>query len=88
MEWLAMACLYTVYRCRSLESTERRGPMHYSDDAEKTLCGKTIDHHWYVDNNTFTGVATCRVCVRIDADTIAPQRTNNEISTKETENLP
>lgn len=62
-----MACLYTVYRCQSLNSLDRCGPTHYSDDAEKTLCGKRIDHHWYVADNTFTGFATCRECVRIDA---------------------
>lgn len=75
-----MACLYTVYQCKSMSSNARRGALHYSDDAEVTLCGREVNEQWYVCDNTFTGVATCRECVRIDADTIAPQRANMNVS--------
>jgi len=71
-----MSCLYTLYRCKSKSSDERKGAFHYSDDAEKTLCGKTIDANWYICDNTFSGVATCRECVRIDKETSLPQRSN------------
>ena len=69
-----MACLYTAYRCKSLESDEQKGASHYSDDGEYTLCGKTIDEHWYISDNTFTGEATCPECARIDKETNLVQR--------------
>ena len=75
-----MATLYTVYRCRSKSSNEQRGKSHHSDYAETTLCGLKIDDSWYVQDNTFSGVATCPECQRIDENTIAPQRAKERMA--------
>lgn len=58
--------MYTVYKCKSRESDERIGNIHYSADGYKTLCGKTITDMWYIVDNTFTGKATCHICLSRD----------------------
>ena len=62
-----MPSMYTVYKCKSRESDELIGHIHYSDDGDKTLCGKTITDMWYIVDNTFTGEATCHICLSYDA---------------------
>ncbi len=61
-----MPSMYTVYKCKSRESDERIGNIHYSADGYKTLCGKTITDMWYIVDNTFTGKATCPICLSYD----------------------
>jgi hypothetical protein len=55
--------LYTVYKCKLSKSDLQVGPLHWADDEQETLCGRKIDHYWYITDNTFTGVATCKKCI-------------------------
>jgi hypothetical protein len=64
-----MGTRYTVYKCKSMTSDEQVGSTHYSNDAESTLCGKDVNEYWYICDNRFTGVATCRKCVAMDKTT-------------------
>lgn len=73
-----MACVYTVYKCKSKSSDKRVGALHYSDDGNMTLCGEVLDEKWYIADNTFTGVATCKECLRIDRDTDLIQRAKDK----------
>lgn len=61
-----MSAIYTVFKCNSKTNDEKVGPLHWSDDGIKTLCGKDIDENWYILDNTFTGDATCKKCVKVD----------------------
>lgn len=61
-----MYSLYTVYKCKSRNSNKRDGHLHFSNDGDKTLCGKTITDMWYIVDNTFTGKATCPICLSRD----------------------
>lgn len=57
--------LYTVYTARKVRIKTQRlcGPIHGSMDGERTVCGKTINCHWYILNNTFDGNITCGECL-------------------------
>lgn len=63
--------IYTVQRTRTL-NTDRNysgieciGPVHASDDANITSCGKEIDESWWVLTNVpGQGEVTCRKCLR------------------------
>ncbi len=61
-----MPSMYTVYKCKSRESDERIGNIHYSADGYKTLCGKIMTNMWCIIDNTFTGKATCPICLSRD----------------------
>ena len=52
--------LYTVQRARKDDTLY--GPSHASIDAEITVCGQHIDHHWFITNATFDGECSCRKC--------------------------
>ena len=58
-----MKTLYTVSRCRN-DST-LFGPVHGSDEGEITVCGQSIDHHWFITDNCFEGDITCKKCLKI-----------------------
>lgn len=57
--------LYTVYRCKSKTSVDRKGPVHYSDDASYTICGKPVDSNWFILTNDHQGEANCQKCVTV-----------------------
>lgn len=63
---------YTVNRCKSLKNDELYKKSHGSIDGEKTLCGKNIlTGWWYITNNMFDGIITCRDClkeIKVDND--------------------
>lgn len=54
--------MYTVSRCRNDDTLY--GPSHGSDNGDETICGKKIDHHWYITTNTFDGIITCKQCLK------------------------
>ena len=60
---------YTVYRCASLTSDQRVGPVHASACGNFTACGQHIDERWWIASNTpgANGV-TCKKC-RVAATT-------------------
>lgn len=61
---MEQACAqYTVYRCASMSSDERVGPIHASDDGNVTLCGREADERWWISTNTgITESVTCKKC--------------------------
>jgi hypothetical protein len=59
--------MYTVSKIRKT-SDKLYGPIHLSDYAEKTLCGKKIGYGWYIVNNTFDGKATCKECLQVQKE--------------------
>ena len=52
--------LYTVQRARKDDTLY--GPSHASIDAEITVCGQHIDHHWFITHAAFDGECSCRKC--------------------------
>lgn len=56
-----LPAVYTVSLCRKDDTLY--GPVHWSADAITTFCGRGIDAAWFIINNTFEGVATCRKCI-------------------------
>ena len=38
------------------------GAYHASHDCDKTVCGKIIDKNWWILNNDFDGIITCKKC--------------------------
>jgi len=38
---------------------------HGSEDGETTVCGKHLDSRWFITNNTFDGIITCKECIKI-----------------------
>ena len=61
-----MNTLYTVQRCRKNENAY--GPLHGADNDQNTVCGKDIDHNWFIINNTFDGEINCKECLKILKD--------------------
>lgn len=59
--------MYTVYRCKSMtdDAPVLKALKHGSDDTNYTLCGKTIDEWWFIENSNFTGTITCPKCIKI-----------------------
>ncbi len=53
--------LYTVSKCKS--DNTLYGTIHGSHHGVKTVCGKELDHTWYIVNNTFDGEITCKECL-------------------------
>jgi hypothetical protein len=41
------------------------GVTHGSEDADKTLCGRGIDHNWWIVDNAFEGEITCVSCLKV-----------------------
>jgi len=54
---------YTVSRCR--KNDDLYGSSHGSDDGDYTICGLIVDHNWFLTNNTYDGIITCRKCLKI-----------------------
>ena len=57
--------LYTV--CFIIKSVYFCKTRHGSEDANSTLCGKTINRKWHILNNTFDGEITCKRCIKAAA---------------------
>ena len=57
-----MNTLYTVKKCKNKYNDELS---HGSDNGEETLCGIEIDENWYITNNEFDGIITCKKCKKI-----------------------
>lgn len=55
--------LYTIQRCKKDDTLY--GPIHGSDNGETTLCGQDVDTNWWILNNTFDGIITCKKCLKI-----------------------
>jgi len=55
--------LYTVSLCKHDDSLY--GKTHGSKDGEMTVCGKELNHNYYIINNTFDGVITCSKCLKM-----------------------
>jgi hypothetical protein len=72
--------LYTVQRARKDDTLY--GPSHGADGDDHTVCGQAIDHHWWITNNTFDGVITCRQCQkRLELYPTIPERMQNRART-------
>lgn len=54
--------VYTMSRCK--KNDELYGPRHASSDGEKTFCGQSSDHNWWIVTNGFDGVVTCKKCIK------------------------
>ena len=57
--------LYTVRRIT--KENKFIGPVHASDDANKTICENDIDEHWYIltnDINDKSAIVTCPKCIK------------------------
>ena len=57
-----MNTLYTVQRCRN--NGDVYGDIHGADNDQNTVCGREIDHRWFIINNTFDGEITCKECLK------------------------
>lgn len=56
--------MYTVQRC-GIKNDLLFGPTHGSTSGNETICGQNTDHYWYIINNTFDGIITCKKCLKI-----------------------
>lgn len=54
--------MYTVQRVRKDDSLY--GPTHGSMDCYKTDCGQDVGENWWVLTNDFSGVPTCKKCLK------------------------
>lgn len=54
--------MYTVRKVRA--DNTGYGLTHGSDAVIKTVCGREIDSHWYVETNAFDGVISCKTCLK------------------------
>jgi len=52
---------YTMSKCR--KDGTFYGPTHGSIDTDKTICGQTTDHNWYIVANDSQGVIACKKCL-------------------------
>lgn len=64
--------LYTVRRIKKgveeifgLTDDNLYNTTHASDYGDKTVCGIELDNNWYIWNNTFDGIITCKKCLKI-----------------------
>jgi hypothetical protein len=57
-----MATQYTVQRAR--KDNTLYGPVHFSEDADTTLCGQTVDARWFILTTDGDGKATCKQCLK------------------------
>ena len=62
-----MNTLYTVTvkKCKNKYDDELFKTSHGSDDGEETLCGIELNENWYITNNEFDGIITCKKCKKI-----------------------
>ena len=70
--------LYTVKKCKNKYNDELCKTSHGSDDGEKTLCGIELNENWFITQNEFDGIITCKKCKKVlkEYPTI-PQRVKN-----------
>ncbi len=61
-----MKILYTVRRIRKDDTLY--GSIHGSKNGCDTVCGFSLNHNWYIINNTFDGEITCKKCLKILRD--------------------
>ena len=60
-----MKTLYTIRKVRILSDIQY-GSYHGSDDGINTICGIPIEgDSWWITDNTFTGIITCKKCLEI-----------------------
>ena len=57
---IGMFTLYTVSYLKAESKTQ-----HGSKDGETTVCGKELNHNWFITNNTFDGTITCKKCLEL-----------------------
>jgi len=58
--------MYQVYRCKSLKNNSKNSSVHYSKDAEKTLCGKNLNEYWYIMTNDLSiNFVNCNKCLKL-----------------------
>ena len=58
--------LYTLYTVSRIDKKDNLSDViHGSKDGENTVCGKILDHNWYIRNNTFDGIINCKKCIKI-----------------------
>ena len=62
-EIVQMNTLYTVQKINNKDKLY--GNTHGSHDGQSTVCGKQLDCYWYITDNTFTGIITCKKCLQI-----------------------
>lgn len=60
--------LYTVRKVK--EDDTLYGPSHGSVDGYTTIYGEELSENWFITNNTFDGVITCKKCLERFRDTI------------------
>jgi hypothetical protein len=72
-----MRPMYTVRRVRR-SSDITYGPIHYSNDGERTLCGTQTGPMWWILTSNRDGKATCRECLLVNGE-----RQKNEADRKD-----
>jgi len=62
--------MYTVVEIKNVKAVNKDNAeiilsdvSHGSNDDDKTVCGKELNDHWFITNNTFDGVITCSKCI-------------------------
>ena len=58
-----MNTLYTVQLARNDDTLY--GPSHGADTCYKTVCNRDLTTAWFITNNTYDGVITCKACIKI-----------------------
>ena len=57
-----MKTQYTVNKIKNNEEMYKTS--HGSVDGNKTLCGVELDHHYFITDNEFKGIITCKKCLK------------------------
>jgi len=60
-----MGVQYTLSRCKGRQDDTLVGPVHGSKDGYTSLCGQDFGMRAWEHTNNFTGVITCKRCLKV-----------------------
>lgn len=54
---------YSVAKCKNSECSELSKTIHGSIKGDQTLCRQLLNEDWWILQNDFSGVITCKKCI-------------------------
>ena len=73
--------LYTTQKAKNQTTEDTVGAVHGSEDGDNTVCGKKVEaEKWFIVNNTFDGIITCKNCLKILSTTTPAERSKRDFN--------